>query len=160
MAFPVIAVALNSARVGIGAVIDFFIGWFGRKGILAGFFTQLGAKLTSKAYFIAKQIATGLALVALHLAMMNAVWEVYKFIANSLNIFKSKLPILMTQNDTMTLAYTFMRSIGLIDAFLDAFALFDVLLFSLITALIAKMAFHTLKVTADESFKLSILMQQ
>ena len=160
MALPVIAVLLNTARTGVMAVIDYLIGWFGKNGILAGFFTQLGVKLTSKSFIIAFQIATSLTLVASHIALGVAIYEVYQFISNALIVFKEQLPTLMTQNDLMSLAYNFMRSVGLIDAFKDSFALFNVLLFSLVVATLAKLAFKAMKLSADEYFKLSVLTQQ
>jgi len=156
MALPIIGTIAS----GVAGVITLFRGWFGAGGVFAGLTAWFTVKFTTKALAVSSQILTMTALFLSRVAFVTAIYLLYTNISDILNDFKTQLPQLMTQNELMSLAYNFMRSVGLIDAFIDAFSLFNVLLFSLVSVFIARIAFESLKMTSDEFFKLKVLIQQ
>lgn len=159
MALPFIGVAV-SAVTGIAGAIRTFLGWFGNGGAIATFFGHLGIKLTAKSVAVAWQIATIIALTTSRVAFVYAIFEVARLVYNYINHFVTTLPSYLTASDISSLAYSLMRSIGLVDAFMDAFVLFNALYIAIIIAYLAHFSFHTLKIASDEYFKLSVLIQQ
>ncbi len=160
MAIPFVSVAVSALGTGIGSVISLVRGWFGSGGVLAVFFGHLGVKITAKGAAIAWQIASIIALGASRVAFGVAVFEISRLIYNYINFITEQIPTLMTQNEIMTLAYTFMRSVGLISALNDAFVVFNVFIVAIFVAFFARFIYHSVKLTADEYFKLSVLIQQ
>lgn len=160
MAIPVISVAVGAIGSGIRGVIELFRGWFGQGGVLAVFFGHLGVKMTAKGAAIAWQVASLVALGASRVAFGVAVFEIARLIYNYINVITEQIPTFMTQNDIMTLAYTFMRSVGLINALNDAFVIFNAFIVAIFVAFFARFIYHSVKLTADEYFKLSVLIQQ
>ena len=161
MMIQLVPVAVATAvSTGIRGLITLIGGWFGRGGVLAVFFGHLGVKITAKGTAIAWQIASIIALGASRVAFGGAVFEISRLIYNYINIVTQKIPTLMTQNEIMTLAYTFMRSIGLIDAVTEAFVVFNAFIVAIFVAFFARFIYHSVKLTADEYFKLSVLIQQ
>lgn len=160
MAIPFVSVAVSALGTGIGSVISLVRGWFGAGGVLAVFFGHLGVKITAKGAAIAWQIASLIALGASRVAFGVAVFEISRLIYNYINFITEQIPTLMTQNEIMTLAYTFMRSVGLISALNDAFVVFNVFIVAIFVAFFARFIYHSVKLTADEYFKLSVLIQQ
>lgn len=161
MMIQLVPVAVATAvSTGIRGLITLIGGWFGRGGVLAVFFGHLGVKITAKGTAIAWQIASLIALGASRVAFGVAVFEISRLIYNYINIVTQKIPTLMTQNEIMTLAYTFMRSIGLIDAATEAFVVFNAFIVAIFVAFFARFIYHSVKLTADEYFKLSVLIQQ
>lgn len=161
MMIQLVPVAVATAfSTGIRGLITLIGGWFGRGGVLAVFFGHLGVKITAKGTAIAWQIASLIALGASRVAFGVAVFEISRFIYNYINFITEQIPTLMTQNEIMTLAYTFMRSVGLISALNDAFVVFNVFIVAIFVAFFARFIYHSVKLTADEYFKLSVLIQQ
>ena len=151
---------VTAVSTGIRGLITLIGGWFGRGGVLAVFFGHLGVKITAKGTAIAWQIASIIALGASRVAFGVAVFEISRLIYNYINFITEQIPTLMTQNEIMTLAYTFMRSVGLISALNDAFVVFNVFIVAIFVAFFARFIYHSVKLTADEYFKLSVLIQQ
>lgn len=161
MMIQLVPVAVVTAiSTGIRGLITLIGGWLGRGGVLAVFFGHLGVKITAKGAAIAWQIASLIALGASRVAFGVAVFEISRLIYNYINLITQKIPTLMTQNEIMTLAYTFMRSVGLISALNDAFVVFNVFIVAIFVAFFARFIYHSVKLTADEYFKLSVLIQQ
>lgn len=160
MAIPFVGVAVSALGTGVKSVIQLVRGWFGSGGVLATYFGHLGVKLTAKGAAIAWQIASLIALGASRVAFGVAVFEISRLIYNYINFITEQIPTLMTQNEIMTLAYTFMRSVGLISALNDAFVVFNVFIVAIFVAFFARFIYHSVKLTADEYFKLSVLIQQ
>lgn len=160
MAIPFVGVAVSALGTGVRSVIQLVRGWFGSGGVLATYFGHLGVKITAKGTAIAWQIASLIALGASRVAFGVAVFEISRLIYNYINFITEQIPTLMTQNEIMTLAYTFMRSVGLISALNDAFVVFNVFIVAIFVAFFARFVYHSVKLTADEYFKLSVLIQQ
>ena len=160
MAIPFVGVAVSALGTGVKSVIQLVRGWFGSGGVLATYFGHLGVKISAKSAAIAWQIASLIALGASRVAFGVAVLEIVRLIYNYINFITEQIPTLMTQNEIMTLAYTFMRSVGLISALNDAFVVFNVFIVAIFVAFFARFIYHSVKLTADEYFKLSVLIQQ
>lgn len=159
MALQFIPVAVEIG-VGIVGAIRTFLGWFGSGGAVAILFAHLGAKITAKSAAIAWQIVSIALLFFSRLTFGYAVFEVLRLSFNALNYFVTSIPTYLTSSSIGTLAYTLMRSIGLIDAFNDAFVIFNTLFIAIVMAYLTRFAFQTVKMTSDEYFKLSVLIQQ
>ena len=161
MMIQLIPVAVATAvGTGIRGLITLIGGWFGRGGVLAVFFGHLGVKLTAKSVAVAWQIAKILLLLASRVAFGGFVLTISSLIYNYINFITEQIPTLMTENEIMTLAYTFLRSIGLISALNDAFVVFNAFIVAIFVAFFARFIFNSLKLLSDESFKLSVLIQQ
>lgn len=134
-------------------------GWFTSGGAIASFFAWIGVKLTSKALIVGVQIATITALFVARIAFLVALLEMARLTINFFNNFLSQLPTLLQSDLYLSLGYEVLRSIGLIDALVDSFAVFNILMVALLMAFVAKFAFHTAKTTSDEFFKIGMLLQ-
>ena len=160
MAIPFVGVAVSALGTGVKSVIQLVRGWFGSGGVFAVFFGHIGVKLTAKSFAVAWQIAKILLLVASRVAFGGFVLTISSLIYNYINFITEQIPTLMTENEIMTLAYTFLRSIGLISALNDAFVVFNAFIVAIFVAFSARFIFNSLKLLSDESFKLSVLIQQ
>lgn len=160
MAIPFVSVAVSALGTGVKSVIQLFRGWFGSGGVLATYFGHLGVKISAKSVAVAWQIAKIMFLVAGRVAFGGAVLTISSLIYNYINFITEQIPTLMTQNELMNLAYIFMRSIGLIGALNDAFVIFNAFIVAIFVAFSARFIFNSLKLVSDESFKLSVLIQQ
>ena len=144
MAFPIIAT--------IG-------GWFTSNGAVKKIFDWIGDKFSSKTAILGQQWFTLAALVAARIAFLIAVLEFSRLTLGAFQRFLDNLPSLLSSDVYLSLGYEVMRSIGLIDALTDAFAIFNVLIVAMLVAFVAKFAFHTAKITSDEFFKVGMLLQ-
>ncbi|KIM03168.1 MAG: hypothetical protein KU29_12570 [Sulfurovum sp. FS06-10] len=134
-------------------------GWFMSGGAVASFFAWMGVKLTSKVVIVGIQITTITLLFASRIAFLIAVLEFARLTLNFFHNFLNNLPTLLSSDVYLSLGYEVMRSIGLIDALKDSFAVFNVLIVAMLVAFVAKFAFHTAKITSDEFFKVGMLLQ-
>lgn len=134
-------------------------GWFTRGGAIASLLTWLGVKFTSKAAILSAQIASISLLFASRAAFLVAVLEVAKLTINSISHFFSMLPTWFNSDSIMSLAFNVLRAYGIIDAFMDAFDLFNTLFVAILAAWVLRFAFHTAKTSSDEFFKIGMLLQ-
>ena len=134
-------------------------GWFLGDGAIAAFFAWIGVKFTSKSVIVGIQITSVSLLVASRLAFLWAVLEFAKLTINGITAFFKSIPSFLDSSEIMSISYDILRSIGFIDAFLDAFSIFNTLLIAMLTAWVLKFAFHTAKTTSDEFFKIGMLLQ-
>ena len=151
MALPLIPV--------IAGGISTVAGWFATGGAISMWFAWLGAKFTAKTTIVAIQIATILVLFASRVAFLLGVLEVGRLTFNYINDFLGRISDFFSGDAILSLAFDVMRSIGLLDAFIDAFAIFNILFMAILLAWLSKFAFHVAKVTSDEFFKLGMLLQ-
>lgn len=140
-------------------ILQVIAGWFTTGGAISTLFTWLGVKFTSKAAIISAQIASVTLLFTSRAAFLWAVLEVAKLTINSINHFFSILSTSFNADDMMGFAFNVFRAFGIIDAFMDAFALFNTLFVSILAAWVLKFAFHTAKTSSDEFFKIGMLLQ-
>lgn len=146
-----------------GAVLDaimVIVGWFGTGGAIASFFAWFATKMTTKAMAVAWQVVTIISLFASRVAFAVAVYSLSTTLINYFNDFLNQLPTLMSSSELLDIGFKLMQSIGLIDALLDAFSVFNVCIVAIGVAYLAKFAFKTLEITSNEYFKLSVLLQQ
>lgn len=141
------------------ALVTTLLGFFSSTGPLATFLLWIGKKFASKALILPIQFTVVGALVVAKVAFLVALLTLLSTIYNMIKDFLNQLPSLMSQSEIMVYSYNFMRSIGLIDAFMDAFSLFTVLFVSLLLLFISKVALHALKDASDEFFKIGVLLQ-
>ena len=134
-------------------------GWFTRGGAIASLLTWFGVKFTSKAAILSAQIASISLLFASRAAFLVAVLEVAKLTINSISHFFSMLPTWFYSDSIMSLAFNVLRAYGIIDAFMDAFDLFNTLFVAILAAWVLRFAFYTAKTSSDEFFKIGMLLQ-
>lgn len=141
------------------ALFRVIAGWFTVGGGLSTLFAWLGVKFTSKAFIVSAQIASVTLLFSSRVAFLMAVLEIAKLTINSINHFFSILSTSFNADDMMSMAFNVLRSFGIVDAFMDAFALFNTLFVAILSAWVLKFAFHTAKTSSDEFFKIGMLLQ-
>jgi hypothetical protein len=134
-------------------------GWFLGDGAIAAFFAWIGVKFTSKTAIVTTQIAIVSLLVASRVAFLWAVLEFAKLTINGITAFLKSIPTFLDSSEIMSISYDILRSIGFIDALLDAFSILNTLLIAMLTAWVLKFAFHTAKTTSDEFSKIGMLLQ-
>jgi len=139
--------------------IKIIAGWFGLDGAISALFAWIGVKFTTKTLVVGSQISTIIILFAARAAFLIAVLQFAKLTLNSLSLLFNSLPLMLTSDSILSTAYLVMQSIGLIDALMNSFSLFNTLFLSLLTAWVLKFAYHTSKMTSDELFKLGMLLQ-
>jgi len=134
-------------------------GWFLGDGAIAAFFAWIGVKFTSKSVIVGIQITSVSLLVASRIAFLWAVLEFAKLTINGMTVFFKSIPSFFSSSEVLSISYDILRSIGFIDAILDAFSIFNTLLIAMLTAWVLKFAFHTAKTTSDEFFRIGMLLQ-
>lgn len=153
MAFPVISIA--------GAVADGIAGiwaFFSKTGPIAAFFVWIGQKITTKALVVPIHIALMTVSTAARIVFLGAVVTFGLGVYNKINEFLFDLPSLFTSNEFLIVSYKLLQAIGFIDALVNAFASFSLILTSLFVILFAKLALFLAKATSDEFFKLGLLL--
>jgi len=134
-------------------------GWFTSGGAISAFFAWLGVKFTSKAFIVGTQIASVTLLFSARAAYLWAVLEVAKLVINGISLFLSSIPEFMASDELLAIGLKVLQSIGIIDALIDAFSLFNTLFVAILSAWVLRFAFHTAKVSSDEFFKIGMLLQ-
>lgn len=134
-------------------------GWFTGSGAVSAIFAWIGFKFSSKAVIVGMQIATIVALFLARVAFLIAVLDASLTTFNFINSTLAQIPDLASVDPMLSLAFNVMRSIGLVDAMKEAFAVFNIIFVSLLLAFTTKFAFHIAKTTSDEFFKLGVLLQ-
>lgn len=140
-------------------ILQLIGGFFSAGGAITSFFAWVAVKFTSKAVIIGIQIATIVLLVVARVAFLIAVLDFSISVFNSINTFSKGMNTLFNSDSIISLGFKVLQGIGLIDAFMDAFAIFNVLVSALLLAWALKFAFHTSKMLSDQFFKLGVLFQ-
>jgi len=140
-------------------LVSALLGFFSSAGPLATFFLWIGKKFASKALIMPIQFTVVGALVIAKVAFLVAILTLLATVFNMTNDLFEQLPTLLTQNEIMSLAYNLMRSIGLIDAVKDAFAVFNLTFVAILALFVSKVVVHSLKDASDEFFKIGMLLQ-
>ena len=155
MALPVVG-----AVMGAGGLVSTLLGFFSSTGPIAMFFLWIGKKFASKALIMPIQFMVIGALVVSRVAFLIAVLTLLATVYNALKDILNNLSSLFAVNELMSYIYLLMRSIGLIDAVVDAFSLFSLTFTALLILFISKVALNALKLASDEFFKIGLLLQQ
>lgn len=134
-------------------------GFFTGGGAIASFFAWIGVKFSSKAVIVGVQISTIVLLFAARVAFLLSVLEFARLTYNYINRFLDGLNTIFNSDSLLSVGFKVLQSIGVLDAFYDAFTIFNVLFPALLLAWVLKFAYHTSKMTSDEFFKIGILLQ-
>ncbi len=140
-------------------ILQIIGGFFVTSGPIATFFIHLGTKLASKAVIIPIQVATIVLLFAARIAFLLSVLELARLTYNYVNSFLRSLNSLLNSDSILSLGFSVLKSVGLVDAFVDAFNVFNILFPALLLSFVLKFAYHTSKLTSDEFFKLGMQVQ-
>lgn len=140
-------------------ILQLIGGFFTGGGAIASFFAWIGVKFTSKAVIVGIQISTIVLLFSARIAFLLSVLEFARLTYNYINTFLENLNSYFSTDGLLSLGFSVLRSIGIVDAFMDAFAIFNILFPALLLAWALKFAFHTSKMTSDEFFKIGVLLQ-
>lgn len=139
--------------------LQIIAGWFTTGGAVSAFFAWMGVKFTSKSLILGVQITSVSLLFTSRAAFLWAVLEVAKLTINGISFFLNSLPTMMNSDQILSLAYNVLRAFGIVDAFIDAFSLFNTLFVAILAAWVLRFAFHTAKTSSDEFFKIGMLLQ-
>lgn len=153
MALPIFAAGL------FGTMVSRIVGFFSSAGPLASFFIWIGKKFAIKGVVLPIQLAVLGALVVAKVAFLIAILTLLATIYNLISSFLGMIPSLLSSDSVLVIALQLMQAIGLIDAVLDAFAVFTVLFASLLALFISKIVLHSLKDASDEFFKIGVLLE-
>lgn len=140
-------------------ILQLIGGFFTGGGAIASFFAWMGVKFTSKAVIVGLQIGTIVVLFSARIAFLVSVLEFSRLTYNYINTFLNNLNSIFNSDTLLSLGFNVLQSIGIIDAFVDAFAVFNILFPALLLAWVLKFAYHTSKMTSDEFFKIGMLLQ-
>lgn len=140
-------------------ILQLIGGYFVSGGAISAFFAWVGVKFTSKAVIVGIQISTIVLLFAARIAFLISVLEFARLTYNYINSFLNNLNSFFNSDTLLSLGFKVLQSIGIVDAFMDAFAIFNVLFPALLLAWALRFAYHTSKMTSDEFFKIGMLLQ-
>ena len=146
MALPIVAGVMTVA------------GWFMKGGAIGSLLAHFGIKLTTKTAMAGVQIALMVLHFAARIAFLLAVLHFSFMTLNFLIYFFDALPTLLSSDTFLQIGYQLMQSIGLVQALKDAFAIFDVLFVSLLSAWALRFAWQTAEITSNEYFKLAMIV--
>lgn len=140
-------------------ILQLIGGFFTSGGVIASFFAWIAVKFSSKGVIVGIQISTIVLLFSARVAFLISVLEFARITYNYVNTFLNNLNSFFNSDTFLSLGFKVLQSIGIIDAFMDAFAIFNVLFPALLLAWVLKFAYHTSKMTSDEFFKIGMLLQ-
>ncbi len=140
-------------------ILQLIGGFFTGGGAIASFFLNLGAKLVSKPFIIGAQIARMVALFVAYIAFLVAVVKFSVKTINYINSFLHDMSSYFNSDTLLSLGFKVFESLGIIDAFNDAFAIFNILFPALIGAWALKFSYKIYKMASDEFYKLGALLQ-
>lgn len=140
-------------------ILQLIGGFFTAGGPFLSFFAWVGVKFSSKAVIVGIQFSTIVLLFAARIAFLISVLEFARLTYTTANSFVNNLNTFFTSDTLLSLGFRVLQSIGIIDAFKDAFDIFNILFPALLLAWVLKFAYHTSKMTSDEFFKLGMLVQ-
>lgn len=141
-------------------LVSAMLSFFSSSGPLAMFFLWIGKKFASKALIMPIQIMVIGALVVARVAFLIAVLTLLATVYNAFKDILNNLPTYFQSNELMSYCYLLLRSVGVVDAVLDAFSLFSLTFTAILLLLISKVVLHALKLVSDEFFKIGVLLQQ
>lgn len=142
------------------ALLRIIASFFVSGGGIARLLAFIGAKLVSKPLIISAQLTAIGILVVARVAFLVAVLDFARLCVQYAKEFNDKLSTVFDSDSAMALAFEVLRSVGVIDGFLDAFSIFKVLFPALLLSWALKFAFKTAEITSNELFKLGVLTQQ
>lgn len=142
-------------------LIGILLNFFGVGGTLSSFFLWMAKKLTSKALIVPLQYVVTTALVVARVGFVTTMLTLLASIYNKINDVLNQIPSMTAQssNQSLSIGYNLLQSIGLIDALNDAFALFSAFFIPLMILFVSKLVLSILKMASDEFFKIGMQLQ-
>lgn len=140
-------------------ILQLIGGFFTAGGPISAFFTRLGVKLASKGFIVGIQIGRIAALVVAYVSFLVAVLKFSIKTINYINSFLGDMQSRFFSDDLLSIAFRVLQSLGITDAFNDAFAIFNILFPALIGAWALKFSYRIYKLVSDEFYKLGSLIQ-
>lgn len=144
--------------IGIGSFISTVWGFFSTGGPILAFFVWIGKKLVMKYSMVQVQFAiTGIFFVSKALFLVG-ILDVIRRIYNKTKELLDTLPTTLTSSPSLDIPYKFMQSIGIIDAFIDAFSVFVLMFTSILLLFIGKMATKALQQIKEDFRDIAMMM--
>jgi len=140
-------------------ILQLIGGFFTTGGAIASFFSWIGVKLTSKAVIVGLQIVRIIALVGAYVSFLVAVLKFSIKTINYITSFLHDMNSYFNTDSILSLVFKILQSIGITDAFNDAFSIFNVLFPALVGAWALKFSYKIYKMVSDEFYKLGSLLQ-
>ena len=140
-------------------ILQLIGGFFVSGGAISSFFAWIGVKLASKSVIVGLQIARIVALAGSYVAFLLSVLTFTTKVLNYINTFLQNMPSYFNSDSILSLAFKILQSLGVIDAFNDAFSIFNILFTALLSAWLLKFSFKIYKLLSDEFYKLGSLLQ-
>lgn len=140
-------------------IIQLIGGFFTSGGVISSLFAWFGVKLTSKAVLVGLQIVRIIALFGAYIAFLVAVLKFSIKILNYINSFLHDMSSYFNSDDLLFIGFKVFESLGIIDAFVDAFAIFNIFFPALLGAWALKFSYRIYKMASDEFYKLGSLLQ-
>ncbi len=139
-------------------LIGFLLSIFSLSGPVASFFLWIGKKIALKPLVLPIQYSIVGALfvfkISFLISVMTLLLTFYLRFNDLLDYFQSLFSF-----DVFEIPLSILRSIGLIDAFIDVFTLYSVSFVSLILLFVSKYFIQSLKLASDEFYKIGMLLQ-
>ena len=143
---------------GVTGFISTVSGFFASGGPLLAFFVWIGKKLVAKFAIVSMQFALTTAYFISKSLFLLGVLNVLRLTYNKLRELISSIPASSSSDTSYSLAYNVFQSLGIIDAFIDAFSVFVSLFLPILLIYISKVALQALADIKEDFRKLGMLM--
>ena len=142
----------------MGKIVSLLLGFFGLAGPIANFFIMIGKKLTFKVGFLPIQFLIVGALFTAKLAFLVASIQIVITFYNAINSLLDYVYNLSIDS-AFSVIFEIFNSMGVIQAFSDAFSIFSISFVSLLILYVTKYFIESLKLASDEFYKIGMLLQ-
>jgi len=134
----------------------FLLGFFSSTGPIASFFLFIGKKIGIVALVLPLQYAVVGAFVVARFSFITLIVTLIIWIYNRFVILFEYIEVtaLSTVFETPFLV---LQSLGIVQAFIETFALFSYVLVSFLALFVSKLTYESLKLLSDEYYKIGML---
>lgn len=154
MAIPLVA----GAVAGIGGLISGISGIIAAGGPLMAFFLWIGKKLVLKFSVTTVQIGLTTAFFVSKVLLLVSILNVIRLIYNKLKLTFDSIPTTIASDNISSLSYNLLQSLGVIDALIDAFAVFVSVFVPILLIYLTKIATNALKQIKEDFRDISMMM--
>jgi len=138
-------------------LISMLLGFFTTRGPIAMFFVWIGKKIFTKSTAITAQITIVILLFTAKIAflslLVNFVLSIYNAISSIIGYIDN-----LSLDSNLSTSYKILESIGLIDAIIDVFDLFNISFTALLIYFVTRYLIDSLKMMSDEFYKIGVLL--
>lgn len=138
-------------------LVPLLLGFFGVSGPIANFFFRIGKKVIFTTTFLPIQItfvgALFVSKIAFLIAIITLIFTVY-------NQFSSLLDYVnfLSTDSFLKIPFDVLNSMGVFQAFYDAFSIFSVTFLSVLVLFVSKYFIESIKLVSDEFYKIGMLI--